>query len=110
MKQVLHEVPDVLPDRCEAKIPVRTVAKAEVASDHGTSRRESDDESFHGSITSLELRAGFLSGIEMGEDQRRSRFDSRHQMGTMNVTMKAFTRVPPSANVTPSGLEMPCTE
>jgi len=47
---------------------------------------------------------------EMGEDQRSSSVDSRHQMGTMNATMKVFTRVPPSANVTPSGLEMPWTE
>jgi len=43
----------------------------------------------------------------MGHDQGRSRFDSGHPMGTMNVTMKMFTSVPPRAKVTLSGLEMP---
>ena len=93
MKQVLGEVPDILPGGCEAQIPAREVTNTEVTGDYGKSRTESDDESFHDSISSLELRDGFLSGTEIGDDQRRSRFDSRHQMGTMNVTMKAFTRV-----------------
>ena len=45
VKQVLRQVPDVLPGGREAKIPAREVAKAEVTGDHGTSRRENDDES-----------------------------------------------------------------
>ena len=47
VKQVLREAPDILPGRCEAEIPAREVADTEVAGDHGTSSRESDDESFH---------------------------------------------------------------
>ena len=31
-------------------------------------------------------------------------------MGTMNVTMKIFTKVPPSAKQTPSGLYITWTE
>ena len=108
VKQVLRKAPDVLAGGCEAEISAREVATTEVTGDHGTSSRESHDEGLHDSITSLGLC--FLSGTEMGDDQRLSRFDSRHQMGTMNVTMKMFTKVPPSANVTPSGLEIPCTE
>jgi hypothetical protein len=96
VKQIPGEVPDILPGRCEAKIPACEVTKAEVTGDYGTSSRESDDESFHDSTASFELRDGLLSGTGSGDDQRRSRFDSRHQMGTMNVTMKAFTMVPPS--------------
>ena len=46
VKQVLCEVPDIRPDGCEAKILAREVADAEITGDHGTSRRESDDESF----------------------------------------------------------------
>src|ERR1039458_7155597 len=66
VKQVLREVPDILPGRFEGKIPAREVSDTEVTGDHGTSNRERDDESFHDSIASLGLRDGFLSGTEIG--------------------------------------------
>ena len=47
VKQVLREVTDILPGRCEAKVLARELADTEVTGDHGTSRRESADESFH---------------------------------------------------------------
>lgn len=65
VKHVLHEIPDILPGRCEPKILTGEVADTEVSGDHGTSRSESDDESVHDSIASLGLRDAFLSGIEM---------------------------------------------
>jgi hypothetical protein len=48
VKQVLRKVPHVLPGRCEAEVLAREVADTEVSGDHGTSSRESDDESFDG--------------------------------------------------------------
>jgi hypothetical protein len=47
VKQVLRAVPDVLPNRREANIPLREVTDAELTGDHDTSRSESDNESFH---------------------------------------------------------------
>jgi len=52
VKQVRCKVSDVLSGGCEAKVTPREVADAEVAGDHGTNRRESDDKSFHDSIAS----------------------------------------------------------
>jgi hypothetical protein len=62
VKQVLGEVPDVLPGWGEAKVLAREIAKTEVICDHSTNNRDSDNESFHDSISSLELRDGFLRG------------------------------------------------
>jgi len=67
VEQVLREAPDVLPGRCEAEITAREVANTEITGDHGTSRRENDDEGLHDSIASLGLC--FLSGTEMGDEQ-----------------------------------------
>ena len=69
MKQVLREIPEVHPGPCEAKILTREVADTKVAGDHGTSRGESDNQSFHDSIASLGLRDGFSSGTEIEDDQ-----------------------------------------
>jgi hypothetical protein len=47
VKQILRQVPHILPGRCAAKIQAREVAKAEVICGHSTNNRDNDNESFH---------------------------------------------------------------